>query len=279
MTYVRALPKTDDFEQIGKDVFGSSNDPRIKKLRSSLSYFQSCTQEGYKPKPRHYPSKKKKLSPIKFPVVDGEQQIHSSSPDSPRDQKNQMSSKDKRSDAEIVERIALDLDHLVLDAIKAIENEGAAVGPAGDDAVSHGAKKKHTAREDMEEVLDVEPPDEEDEEKGGEKVEDEVAEPMSVIQALASGQEVQASEEGKVSSTGRNIAMGSCQRHYWRNNLYVCSQQYPSKKAEAAASASAIPPVKPISIPDVHPDVYRTAFERHRQAQMSPLVYQVQISN
>ncbi len=45
--------------------------------------------------------------------------------------------------------------------------------------------------------------------------------------------------------------------------------QYPTKKELST------PSVKPISIPDVHPDVHKTALERHRQAQMSPLIYQL----
>ena len=33
--------------------------------------------------------------------------------------------------------------------------------------------------------------------------------------------------------------------------------------------------LKPVSIPDLHPDVYKTALERHRQSQMSGQVYQL----
>ncbi len=45
--------------------------------------------------------------------------------------------------------------------------------------------------------------------------------------------------------------------------------QYPTKKE------SSPPSIRAVNIPDVHPDVYRTALERHRQAQMSPYVFQL----
>ncbi len=40
VNYVRALPSIDDFDKIGNDVFGSDKDPRIRKLRESVKYYQ-----------------------------------------------------------------------------------------------------------------------------------------------------------------------------------------------------------------------------------------------
>ena len=65
--------------------------------------------------------------------------------------------------------------------------------------------------------------------------------PLSVVQQLASGVDVAPSEEGK----------------------------YPTKKA------SPPPPPKSINIPDCHPEIHKTAIERHRQSQMSPYVHQL----
>lgn len=65
--------------------------------------------------------------------------------------------------------------------------------------------------------------------------------PLSVVQQLASGVDVAPSEEGK----------------------------YPTKKSTPP------PPPKSINIPDCHPEIHRTAIERHRQSQMSPYVHQL----
>ena len=48
------------------DVFGSDKDPRIRKLKTSMNYYQSMSQEGYtKHKPKHT-KKSKKHVPIKL---------------------------------------------------------------------------------------------------------------------------------------------------------------------------------------------------------------------
>ena len=66
MNYIRSLPKIDDFDRIGTDVFGSDKDPRVRKLKSSMNYYQSMSQEGYtKHKPKHN-KKTKKHAPIKL---------------------------------------------------------------------------------------------------------------------------------------------------------------------------------------------------------------------
>lgn len=74
VNYIRSLPKIDDFERIGTDVFGSDKDPRIKKLKSSMNYYQSMSQEGYtKHKPKHN-KKNKKHAPIKLATEIEEQE-------------------------------------------------------------------------------------------------------------------------------------------------------------------------------------------------------------
>lgn len=229
VTYIRALPKTDDFDQLGMDMFGSEKDPRVKRLKASVQYYVACTQEGYhKPKAK---KPKKKVAPIKIAALSDEAKKTSSA--SSAAEKTKKTKKDSHS--ELVERIALDLDHLELSeaisaATKAMDEEEQQnvnrVGPGGDSAPN----SSNDQQEDREETESPEP-----------IVTEETPGPLSVLQALASGVEVKPSEDGR----------------------------YPNKDGKGAKI------VRPIRIPDAHPEVYKTALERHRQAQMSPYVYQL----
>ena len=48
VNYVRTLVSVDDVEALGIEIFGSADDPRVKKLMEVVSYYNSGTEEGYK---------------------------------------------------------------------------------------------------------------------------------------------------------------------------------------------------------------------------------------
>ncbi len=196
--YIRALPKIDDYDQLGTDVFGDPKDQRVRKLRASVQYYASCSQEGHlSSKAKNTKKKKKTPAAIKLPCE---------LEDGGRRDKEKKAEKKGKTDAEegertsgrddhadLVERIALDLDNLELSeaisaAAKAIGDKKkqpppAAVGPGGDCQTSS---------------QDEERSGEADESPGERPGEDGEAASMSVLQALASGVEVEAAEEGKV---------------------------------------------------------------------------------
>ena len=61
INYIRALPTIDDYETLGRDVFGDSKDPRIVRLRQSVKYYLYGSKEGYvKQRPNPSNNKKKK---------------------------------------------------------------------------------------------------------------------------------------------------------------------------------------------------------------------------
>ena len=39
INYIRALPSIDDYEILGRDVFGDAKDPRVSRLRQSVKYY------------------------------------------------------------------------------------------------------------------------------------------------------------------------------------------------------------------------------------------------
>ena len=87
INYVRALPSVDDYAVISKDVFGQDNDPRTCLLQKSVQYFVQGSKEGHA-------EKQKKAT-------------------SPSNKKANASIKSSAKEADlIVERIALDLEHL-----------------------------------------------------------------------------------------------------------------------------------------------------------------------
>ena len=253
------MPKIDDYDQLGVDVFGNANDSRVRKLKASVQYYTSCTQEGHQKTKAKNTTKRKKLPSIKLPSEQETPHLDKSDndetpPENQETNSDHIPSKDRHAD--LVERIALDLDHLELSeaisaATKAIESNRQSdnsfgIGPGGD--CSGGGSLEPKSSSLGEGACG-----------GGD------SKNMSVLQKLASGVDVKPSEEGKVSSTWLQ-----CLFHVKTSVLFF--PQYPTKEQRDAAAA---PVVKSISIPDVHPDIHRTALDRHRQAQMSPLLLQL----
>ena len=61
INYIRALPAIDDYDVLGRDIFGDPKDPRISKLRQSVKYYLYGSKEGYvKQRPNTSSNKKKK---------------------------------------------------------------------------------------------------------------------------------------------------------------------------------------------------------------------------
>lgn len=149
VNYIRTLPTIDDFEAIGNDVFGSAKDPRIKKLRESVKYYQVASHDGYmKMKPRN--NKRKKPETIKL-----------------ASETEQQSSKNAAND--LVERIALDLDKLDLSEAVAAANKAMAEqtcskpGASGDAAAKDGTEeneKEMSVITALAKGVDVEPSEE-----------------------------------------------------------------------------------------------------------------------
>ncbi len=200
VNYVRALPSVEDFEAIGKDVFGSDSEKieaKIRKLREAVKYFYKGTKEGYV-KHNKMPKKSKNPPTIKLP---GDPKTTSHDSEAKATDEAQKSSPVKK-EADLVEAIALDLDQLDLD--ETVEKVKTAFIKAEEEASSSSSIGE-----------------------------------SDLVQALASGAEVAASAEGK----------------------------YPhDAKGQKAAS---------IKIPPAHFEVRKTAIERHRLGQMSPLIYQL----
>jgi len=61
VNYIRTLVNIDDIDALGTEIFGSSADPRIVKLKEVVEYYNSGTEDGYK---KYRPSKKKKKEAI-----------------------------------------------------------------------------------------------------------------------------------------------------------------------------------------------------------------------
>ena len=55
--YVRSLQTVDDVEALGTQIFGSATDPRMKKLKDVVEYYNNGTEDGYK---KFVPSRRKK---------------------------------------------------------------------------------------------------------------------------------------------------------------------------------------------------------------------------
>ena len=154
VNYVRAIDSVDDYETIGSDVFGSTTDPRVEKLKEAVTYFYLGTKEGYSNQKSAKGKKGKKDSVIKL-----------------ASEKNEGKSKNgdtSKKEADLVERIALDLDQLDLSEVAA-------------------QAKEVQEEKDEREQNDIEADGEADDQH----------QQISVVQALASGLEVAPSEEGK----------------------------------------------------------------------------------
>jgi len=61
--YVRSLPTVDDIPALGEDIFGLREDPRVRKLKEVVEYYNSGTEEGYR---KFIPSRRKKREGIKL---------------------------------------------------------------------------------------------------------------------------------------------------------------------------------------------------------------------
>ena len=48
VNYVRTLVNVDDIEALGAEIFGSSTDVRIGKLKEVVDYYNSGSEDGYK---------------------------------------------------------------------------------------------------------------------------------------------------------------------------------------------------------------------------------------
>ena len=257
VNYIRALAKIDDYERICEDVFGSPDDPRMKRLKASLLYYQSASEEGYS---KHRPAsakqaaaatgKKKKgqQSHIKLAseldaesgkVAGGHSTAAAAKDKSKKSKKEKLTSKASTSSAaanDLVERIALDLDKL--DLSEAL-SEAQKVMHQEEDAAAAGAESRetgspspssssssagptppppHAAEDGRREEAAAATSDGDakgveggiaamsDDQGGAESKAEETpaaSEPsdptLSVVQALASGVEVEPSEDGKVS--------------------------------------------------------------------------------
>ena len=54
---MRSLQTVDDVPSLGADIFGSREDPRVRKLKDVVEYYNSGTEEGYR---KFIPSRRKK---------------------------------------------------------------------------------------------------------------------------------------------------------------------------------------------------------------------------
>jgi len=100
VNYVRALPSIEDHDTIANDVFGNEKDPRVKKMKESVKYFHKGTKEGHVK--QKMPKKAGTIKP-------------SSEEKSGKSESEDQKSKKEQKEADLVERIALDLDQLDLD--------------------------------------------------------------------------------------------------------------------------------------------------------------------
>ena len=132
MNYVRALPSIDDFDKIAADVFGPEKEAKIRKLRDSVKYYQSGARDGYaKLKPTIAAAKKKVGDNIKMACEENGDNDASASLQLQNGKKEKAKKKQKKKDsagsmeANLVERIALDLDELDLsDVSELVNNSG-----------------------------------------------------------------------------------------------------------------------------------------------------------
>ncbi|TRY74730.1 hypothetical protein TCAL_01601 [Tigriopus californicus] len=208
--YVRSVPKIDDFERIAEDVFGSKKDPRKKQLLESFQYYSVKF-----PVPGHRVNKKKPKLKVKkhvpIPVLGS--------------QHSPMVNGSEEDENDIVVRIALDLVQLDI-------NEALAEATGSRVKDSKPAEKKQQQQQqqsaDHRKLV---------EEEG-----------LSIVQAVASGLELEAAEDGG----------------------------YPTSKSTSSGSTRATNHLDySIYIPAVHSDVCQTVMDRHSQGNMSPQLYQL----
>ena len=275
INYIRALPSIDDYETLGRDIFGDAKDPRISKVKQSIKYYLYGSKEGYvKQRPSQSVGKKKKgksgvIGAAKRPVGGTIRSATEEEEDEIR-RKQRLAERQARQSknentAHLVERIALDLDQMDLNeavemaanaAVSKNQNDDSTIFENGSDENGGGYKQIPPDEHEGDDITS----DEDSIGRGGNKrclenhsedreetIEEKESnrnvnehENLSVVQALASGVEVAASEGGK----------------------------YPGN---AAAKKHA----QTICIPEPPTEIKRTAMERHRQGQMSPLILQL----
>ena len=261
MSYLRALPTIDDFERIGEDIFGSSSDPRVKKLKKSLQYYQSANQEGYVKKNKSK-QKKKAKSHIQAENDVPAQHKEAKSKETPQGSKSKSAAND------LVERIALDFAELDLN--EAISEATKAMQKGEDDGGRDSREESSEPAGCLEVADNIPTPDPSKEDDSNDQEYEEKKDSgkkdagTALIEALARGVDVKASEDGKVS-----YRFVLCASYLTQPVPLVLHLQYPTKQKSVTERP------KSISIPFIHPDILKTALERHRQAQMSPYIYQL----
>lgn len=137
VNYVRALPSIDDFDKIATDVFGPDKEAKMRKLRDSVKYYQSGARDGYaKLKPTIVAAKKKVGDNIKMACEENCDNDVSASYQQQNGKKEKAKKKQQKkkdsaggssgtTEANLVERIALDLDELDLaDMSELVNNSG-----------------------------------------------------------------------------------------------------------------------------------------------------------
>ena len=137
VNYVRALPSIDDFDKIATDVFGPDKEAKMRKLRDSVKYYQSGARDGYaKLKPTIVAAKKKVGDNIKMACEENCDNEVSASYQQQNGKKEKAKKKQQKkkdsaggssgtTEANLVERIALDLDELDLaDMSELVNNSG-----------------------------------------------------------------------------------------------------------------------------------------------------------
>lgn len=129
VNYVRALPTVDDIDKIGNDVFGTDKEVKVRKLRDSVKYYQSGAKDGYaKLKPTIVAAKKRVGDNIKMECEENgdndsaSYQQNGKKDKSKKKQKRKESGSNSNAEANLVERIALDLDELDLAEVSELVN-------------------------------------------------------------------------------------------------------------------------------------------------------------
>lgn len=120
VNYVRSLQTVDDISALGTEIFGSETDPRVKKLKDVVEYYNSGTEDGYK---KFVPSKKKKREGIKLASETTE-----SEGESMQIYKNLTSSRKKKTKQVQGENG----DHATEEAAEKMENLSLSCDPAAD---------------------------------------------------------------------------------------------------------------------------------------------------
>lgn len=195
VNYVRTLQTIDDLDSLGSEIFGSSEDERVVKLKEVVEYYNSGTEDGYK---KFKPSRKKKKEGIK------------------------------------VEKLASETEEAIVESKQLYQSLTAGKKVGGEKV--------------------------EDEEEGS----DDVAAAAAKMQQMSveDGGEGQGQHQEAVSAVAAGAATPSEQG------------KYPAKKNGDVKNGTKYKSLGAV-IPTVNNEVLKTAAERHRQASMSPLLYQL----